>query len=135
MLLFLPGWFILFLLGAAALAEGITRRRNLKIGFWLFTIAFATSWCAAPPLTTVVLPDFLIGRTILSASLRESARDFAAIDDPVYDRKDLPQIKAIANWIDTHCAEGEISYMIPHDTLYCPDHFKELPAARDPHQR
>jgi hypothetical protein len=42
----------------------------------------------------------------------------------------LPQIKAIASWIDTHCADGEIAYMIPHDTLYCPDHFKncQLPA-------
>ena len=123
MLLFLPGWFILFLLGAAALAEGITRRRNLKIGFWLFTIAFATS-VRCSPLTTVALPDFLIGRTVLSASLQAGASDFAVIDDLTYDRKDLPQIKAIANWIDTHCAEGEISYMIPHDTLYCPDHFK-----------
>ena len=129
MLLFLPGWFLLFLLGAAALAEGITRRRNLKIGFWLFTIAFATS-VRCSPLTTVALPDFLIGRTILSASLQTSAHDFAAIDGLIYDRKDLPQIKAIANWIDTHCAEGEISYMIPHDMLYCPDHFKNclLPA-------
>ena len=129
MLLFLPGWFILFLLGAAALAEGITRRRSLKIGFWLFTIAFATS-VRCSPLSTVALPDFLLGRTILSASLQTSARDFAAIDDLTYDRKDLPQIKAITNWIDTHCAEGEISYMIPHDMLYCPDHFKncQLPA-------
>ena len=129
MLLFLPGWLLLFLLGAAALAEGITRRRNLKIGFWLFTIVFAAS-VRCSPLTTVALPDFLIGRTILSASLQSSAHDFAAIDDLIYDRKDLPQIKAIANWIDTHCAEGEISYMIPHDMLYCPDHFKNclLPA-------
>ena len=123
MLLFLPGWFLLFLIGAAALAEGMNRRRNLKIGFWLFTIAFATS-VRCSSLTTVALPDFLIGRTVLSASLQESARDFAAIDDLVYDRKDLPQIKAIASWIDTHCADGEIAYMIPHDTLYCPDHFK-----------
>lgn len=117
------------MLGAAALAEGITRRRNLKIGFWLFTIVFATS-VRCSPLTTIALPDFLIGRTILSASLQMSANDFAAIDDLIYDRKDLPQIKAIANWINTHCAEGEISYMIPHDTLYCPDHFKncQLPA-------
>ena len=129
MLLFLPGWFILFLLGAAALAEGITRRRSLKLGFWLFTIVFATS-VRCSPLSTVALPDFLLGRTILSASLQTSASDFAAIDDLIYDRKDLPQIKAIANWIDTHCAEGEISYMIPHDMLYCPDHFKNclLPA-------
>ncbi len=130
MLLFLPGWFLLFLLGAAALAEGITRRRSLKIGFWLFTIVFATS-VRCSSLTTVALPDFLIGRTVLSASPQESARDFAAIDDLIYDRKDLPQIQAIAKWIDTHCAEGEISYMIPHDTLYCPDHFKNclLPQA------
>ncbi len=123
MLLFLPGWFLLFLLGAAALAEGITRRQNLKIGFWLFTIVFATS-VRCSPLTLVALPDFLIGRTVLSASPQESARDFAAIDDLTYDRKDLPQIQAIAKWIDTHCAEGEISYMIPHNMLYCPDHFK-----------
>ena len=123
MLLFLPGWFLLFLLGAAALAEGITRRRNLKIGFWLFTIVFATS-VRCSPLTLVALPDFLIGRTVLSASPQESARDFAAIDDLTYDRKDLPQIQAIAKWIDTHCTEGEISYMIPHNMLYCPDHFK-----------
>ena len=123
MLLFLPGWFLLFLVGAAALAEGITRRRNLKIGFWLFTIVFATS-VRCSPLTLAALPDFLIGRTILSASPQESARDFAAIDDLTYDRKDLPQIQAIAKWIDTHCAEGEISYMIPHNMLYCPDHFK-----------
>lgn len=123
MLLFLPGWFLLFLLGAAALAEGITRRRNLKIGFWLFTIVFATS-VRCSPLTLVALPDLLIGRTVLSASPQESARDFAAIDDLTYDRKDLPQIQAIAKWIDAHCAEGEISYMIPHNMLYCPDHFK-----------
>ena len=123
MLLFLPGWFLLFLLGAAALAEGITRRRNLKIGFWLFTIVFATS-VRCSPLTLAALPDFLIGRTVLSASPQESARDFAAIDDLTYDRLDLPQIQAIAKWIDTHCAEGEISYMIPHNMLYCPDHFK-----------
>lgn len=131
MLLFLPGWFLLFLIGAAALAEGMNRRRNLKIGFWLFTIAFATS-VRCSPLTTVALPDFLIGRTVLSASPQESARDFAAIDDLVYDRKDLPQIKAIASWIDTHCADGEIAYMIPHDTLYCPDHFKNCQLPQTP---
>ena len=34
------------------------------------------------------------------------------------------QVKAIAEWISTHCEEGEIAYMIPHDMLYCPDHFK-----------
>ena len=60
----------------------------------------------------------------------KAASEFVRLDKLIYDRKDLPQIKAIANWIDTHCAEGEISYMIPHDMLYCPDHFKncQLPA-------
>ena len=124
MLLFLPGWFLLFLIGAAALAEGMNRRRNLKIGFWLFTIAFATS-VRCSPLTTIALPGFLVDHFPLAVT-----EEFVRLDKLIYDRKDLPQIKAIANWIDTHCAEGEISYMIPHDMLYCPDHFKncQLPA-------
>lgn len=48
-LLFLPGYFILFLLGAAALAEGITRRRNLKLGCWAFVLVLSMSvrWFAA----------------------------------------------------------------------------------------
>ena len=93
MLFALPGWFLLFLIGAAALAEGMNRRRNLKIGFWLFTIAFATS-VRCSPLTTVALPDFLIGRTVLSASPQESASDFAAMDDLVYDRRIRPRSSA-----------------------------------------
>ena len=42
----------------------------------------------------------------------------------VYDRTDLPQIQALARWIDRHCAEGEFAYMIPHSMTYCPDTFK-----------
>ena len=124
MLLFLPGWFLLFLLGAAALAEGISRFRAAKVVFWVFTLVFATS-VRCSPLTTIALPGFLVDHFPL-----EATREFVRLDKLIYDRKDLPQIKAIANWIDTHCAEGEISYMIPHDMLYCPDHFKncQLPA-------
>ena len=118
MLLFLPGWFLLFLLGAAALAEGISRFRAAKVVFWVFTLVFATS-VRCSPLTTIALPGFLVDHFPLKA-----ASEFVRLDKLIYDRKDLPQIKAIANWIDTHCAEGEISYMIPHDMLYCPDHFK-----------
>ena len=76
----------------------------------------------------IPLPGREGGKICVCHAFRRQQRmvvgDFAAIDDLVYDRKDLPQIKAIASWIDTHCAEGEISYMIPHDMLYCPDHFK-----------
>ena len=118
MLLFLPGWLLLFLTGAAALAEGIRKHRNLKLFYWVFTLVFAVS-VRCSPLTVVAMPGFLVDHFPLAATA-----EFVRLDKLIYDRKDLPQIKAIANWIDTHCAEGEISYMIPHDMLYCPDHFK-----------
>ena len=118
MLLFLPGWLLLFLAGAAALAEGIQKHRELKLFYWVFTLVFAVS-VRCSPLTVVAMPGFLVDHFPL-----EATREFVRLDKLIYDRKDLPQIKAIANWIDTHCAEGELSYMIPHDMLYCPDHFK-----------
>ena len=124
MLLFVPGWLLLFLTGAAALAEGIQKHREFKLFYWVFTLVFAVS-VRCSPLTVVAMPGFLVDHFPL-----EATKEFVRLDKLIYDRKDLPQIKAIANWIDTHCAEGEISYMIPHDTLYCPDHFKncQLPA-------
>ncbi|HAH89960.1 MAG TPA: hypothetical protein DCL93_07860 [Faecalibacterium sp.] len=118
MLLFLPGWLLLFLAGAAALAEGIQKHRELKLFYWVFTLVFAVS-VRCSPLTVVALPGFVVDHFPLKA-----VSEFVRLDKLIYDRKDLPQIKAIANWIDTHCAEGELSYMIPHDMLYCPDHFK-----------
>lgn len=118
MLLFLPGWLLLFLTGAAALAEGIQKHRELKLFYWVFTLVFAVS-VRCSPLTVVAMPGFLVDHFPL-----EATSEFVRLDKLIYDRKDLPQIKAITNWIDTHCAEGELSYMIPHDMLYCPDHFK-----------
>ena len=118
MLLFVPGWLLLFLTGAAALSEGIQKHRELKLFYWVFTLVFAVS-VRCSPLTVVAMPGFLVDHFPLKA-----ASEFVRLDKLIYDRKDLPQIKAIANWIDTHCADGELSYMIPHDMLYCPDHFK-----------
>ena len=118
MLLFVPGWLLLFLTGAAALAEGIQKHRDLKLFYWVFTLVFAVS-VRCSPLTVVAMPGFVVDHFPL-----EATREFVRLDKLIYDRKDLPQIKAIASWIDTHCAEGELSYMIPHDMLYCPDHFK-----------
>ena len=126
MLLFLPGWLLLFLTGAAALAEGIQKHRNFKLFYWIFTLVFAIS-VRCSPLTVVALPGFVVDHFPLKA-----ASEFVRLDKLIYDRKDLPQIKAIANWIDTHCAEGEISYMIPHDMLYCPDHFKNCQLPETP---
>ena len=126
MLLFLPGWLLLFLTGAAALAEGIQKHRNLKLFYWVFTLVFAVS-VRCSPLTVVAMPGFAVDHFPL-----EVTKEFVRLDKLIYDRKDLPQIKAIANWIDTHCAEGEISYMIPHDMLYCPDHFKNCQLPETP---
>lgn len=118
MLLFLPGWFTLFLLGSAALAENIHRFRTLKLGYWAFTLVFATS-VRCSPLTSVALPDVVIDNFPLAAT-----EEFVRLDGLIYNRKDISQIQAVAKWIDSHCTDGAISYMIPHDMLYCPDHFK-----------
>lgn len=119
-LLFLPGYFILFLLGAAALAEGITRRRNLKLGCWAFVLVLSMS-VRCSPLTTLAMPGFVIEHFPIQLP---ATQYFISLDKLIYDRKDIGQIRAIADWIDSHCAEGEVSYMIPHDMLYNPDHFK-----------
>lgn len=118
MLLFLPGWFILFLLGAAALAEGIRRFTALRLFYWLFTLVFAVS-VRCSPLTNAALPDIVIDHLPFAAT-----REFVRLDGLTYDRKDLSQIQTIARWIDSHCADGESCYLLPHDMLYCSDHFK-----------
>ena len=126
MLLFVPGWFLLFLAGAAALADTIQRRQALKLGYWAFTIVFAVS-VRCSPLTMIALPDVILDHLPF-----ESTAEFTRLDKLIYDRKDLPQIQAIADWIGSHCEDGEISYMIPHDMLYCPDHFKNCQLPETP---
>lgn len=96
--------------------------------FWVFTLVFATS-VRCSPLTTIALPGFLVDHFPLAVT-----EEFVRLDKLIYDRKDLPQIKAIANWIDTHCAEGEISYMIP--TICCTARITSRTAScLQPHQR
>lgn len=119
-LLFIPGYFLLFLPGAAALADGIRHHRGLKLGFAACTMALAVS-VRCSPLTVLAMPGFLIDRFPIQTP---EIAEFVRLDKLVYDRKDIGQIQALADWIDTHCAEGELSYMIPHDMLYNPDHFK-----------
>lgn len=126
MLLFVPGWFLLFLPGAAALAETLHRHTALKLGYWLFTIVFAVS-VRCSPLTILALPGFVIDHFPL-----EITAEFVRLDGLTYDRKDLAQIQSLARWIDTHCDEGEHCYMIPHDMLYCSDHFKNCQLPETP---
>ena len=118
MLLFVPGWFLLFLVGAAALAEGIRKHRNLKLGYWLFTMAFALS-VRCSPLTTVALPGFVVDHFPIKA-----VSEFVRLDGLTYNRTDAAAIQALDDWIDVHCADGEFAYMIPHDMLYNSDMFQ-----------
>ena len=120
MLLFVPGWLLLFLVGSAALADGLKKHTAVKLCYWGFTMVFAVS-VRCSPLTTVALPGFVVDHFPLKA-----VSEFVRLDKLTYDRTDAAQIQRVDDWIDAHCdaEKGEFAYMIPHDMLYCPDHFK-----------
>ena len=126
MLLFVPGWLLLFLVGAAALAEGIERHKALKAGYWAFTILFAVS-VRCSPLTVLALPDLVLDHLSIPATAY-----FVKMDKLTYDRKDHAQIQALTDWLDANLSEGETAYMIPNDMFYNPDHFRncDLPEQR-----
>ena len=120
MLLFLPGWLLLFLTGAAALAEGIQKHRGLKLFYWVFTLVFAVS-VRCSPLTVVAMPGFLVDHFPL-----EATSEFVRLDKLTYDRTDAARVQDIDDWLDAHCdaGQGEFAYMIPHDMLYNADMFQ-----------
>lgn len=120
MLLFVPAYLLLFLCGAAYLADTLSERRALKLGYIVFTFVFALS-VRCSPLTIVALPEPVMHAV---ASFWPYAAEFVRLDTLIYDRADLGQIQALTRWIDENCAEGETAYMIPHDMLYNPDMFK-----------
>lgn len=55
------------------------------------------------PLTTLAMPSFVIEHFPIQIPATEY---FISLDKLIYDRKDIGQIRAIADWIDTHCDEG-----------------------------
>ena len=120
MLLFVPGWLLLFLTGAAALAESIQKHRNLKLFYWVFTLVFAVS-VRCSPLTVVALPGFVVDHFPLKA-----VSEFVRLDKLTYDRTDAARVQDIDDWLDAHCdaGQGEFAYMIPHDMLYNADMFQ-----------
>jgi hypothetical protein len=120
MLLFLPGWLLLFLTGAAALAEGIQKHRELKLFYWVFTLVFAVS-VRCSPLTVVAMPGFVVDHFPLKA-----VSEFVRLDKLTYDRTDAARVQDIDDWLDAHCdaGQGEFAYMIPHDMLYNADMFQ-----------
>ena len=118
MLLFVPAYLLLFLCGAAGLAEGIERFKVPKLCFWALALVFAVS-VRCSPLTLLALPEVFI-RNIHPASLAEYQR----LDQLTYDREDKPQIQAMAQWLIDRLGDGEIAYMIPDDMLYNPGHLR-----------
>lgn len=120
MLLFVPGWLLLFLVGSAALANGLKKHTAVKLCYWGFTIVFAVS-VRCSPLTTVALPGFVVDHFPLNA-----VSEFVRLDKLTYDRTDAAQIQRVDDWIDAHCdaEKGEFAYMIPHDMLYNSDIFQ-----------
>lgn len=120
MLLFVPGWLLLFLVGSAALADGLKKHTAVKLCYWGFTMVFAVS-VRCSPLTTVALPGFVVDHFPLKA-----ASEFVRLDKLTYDRTDAAQIQRVDDWIDAHCdaEKGEFAYMIPHDMLYNSDIFQ-----------
>ena len=119
-LLLMPGYFILMLAGTAALADTLDRLRYLKLGYWVLALAFSLS-ARLSPLTIIALPDFLF-----DCIKADAVQEFIRLDNLIYDRTDIDQIHALADWIDQNCADGEFAYMIPHSMTYCPDTFKNV---------
>ena len=120
MLLFVPGWLLLFLVGSAALANGLKKHTAVKLCYWGFTMVFAVS-VRCSPLTTVALPGFVVDHFPLNA-----VSEFVRLDKLTYDRTDAAQIQRVDDWIEAHCdaQKGEFAYMIPHDMLYNSDIFQ-----------
>ena len=120
MLLFVPGWLLLFLVGSAALADGLKKHTAVKLCYWGFTMVFAVS-VRCSPLTTVALPGFVVDHFPL-----KDVSEFVRLDKLTYDRTDAAQIQRVDDWIDAHCdaEKGEFAYMIPHDMLYNSDIFQ-----------
>lgn len=120
MLLLVPGWLLLFLVGSAALADGLKKHTAVKLCYWGFTMVFAVS-VRCSPLTTVALPGFVVDHFPLKA-----VSEFVRLDKLTYDRTDAAQIQRVDDWIDAHCdaEKGEFAYMIPHDMLYNSDMFQ-----------
>ncbi|MFR6697712.1 MAG: hypothetical protein ACLUSW_00705 [Faecalibacterium sp.] len=97
MLLFVPGWLLLFLVGSAALADGLKKHTAVKLCYWGFTMVFAVS-VRCSPLTTVALPGFVVDHFPLKA-----VSEFVRLDKLTYDRTDAAQIQRVDDWIDAHC--------------------------------
>ena len=59
MLIYVPAYMILLLVGSASLADAMDRHKAISLAYWAFTLVFALS-VRCSPLTVVALPELLI---------------------------------------------------------------------------
>ena len=104
---FVPGYLVLFAVGAAALTETLDRQKGLKLGFVACNLVLSMS-VRCSPLTIVALPEPVLRFLSDKTSFTET---FVRLDDAIYDRLDQPQIQALTSWVDQHCAPGETAYI------------------------
>lgn len=118
MLIYVPAYMILFLVGSASLADAMDRHKAISLAYWAFTLVFAIS-VRCSPLTVVALPELLI-----HAYQPSSLAEYMRLDSLTYDRKDKSQLQTMAQWLENHLSEGQIAYMIPNDMLYNAGHVR-----------
>lgn len=111
-LMLLPGVLPLLIWGAAALTGALRGRARWPS----LALCAATVLCGVfgrvSPMTIIPLPD-----PVLDALPLEYLDGEAAI---AY-RDDAEAIRAVARWLDAHCAESQTIYMLPHNVEYNPD--------------
>ncbi len=131
MLLFLPGWLLLFLIGRcrAGRRPEKAHRRDLKLFYWGFHVVFAVS-VRCSPLTTVAMPGFVVDHFPLKA-----VSEFVRLDKLIYDRNDLPPDQGHCQLDRYPLRRGRDQLHDPPRYAVLPGSFQELPSARNAHQR
>jgi hypothetical protein len=126
-LLLLPGELLLFLLGAAALADFSAAQRianGRRAAALALCVAALVCGVGAriSPMTLLALPGVVIDHLPI-----EYFQTQARLDS----RDDWDSLRAVADWLAQHCdaGAGETAYVLPHNEFYNPDLFRfcELP--------
>lgn len=114
-LMLLPGELTLFIWGAAALTDALhTKLRAPSLALAAAALLFGF-FARVSPKTILAMPDPVLDVLPL---------EYLDFESEIAYRDDAEQIRALARWLDAHCAPGETAYIIPHDELYNPDTFR-----------
>lgn len=118
-LLLLPMYLPMIVMGVAVLLSG--RRAWAGVGLCAVTAVFEVLvWFT--PVMTIDAAALLVRDSSLSMSgCGATVGDMFDYSVSSNDRGNIGEIRALSEWIDTHCADGETAYLIPHGYLYNPD--------------